>query len=207
MNQITKVDYIDLLSGPTGETLVEKQARLLQKLPDVWRVEYLKMSPGETDIYIVRHGSFQYMFDNYTMLEASGKVPYNPNRESRLVVAFGYSKPQRIPRDDFRLKGWVGPTEQLFGAECDKGHFIAHSIGGTVDQCELNVFVQNRRLNRGWSAEGKKYVLMEKYCFSTPNTFCFSRPIYTDGFAKPAMLEFGVLKAGGELWVETFNNQ
>lgn len=75
-----------------------------------------------------------------------------------------------------------------------------------MDQCELNVFVQRRDLNRGWSDAGKRYRRMEDYCVRNPGTFCFSRPIYTDGSAKPAMLEFGALKTDGELWVELFDN-
>ena len=78
-----------------------------------------------------------------------------------------------------------------------------------MDQCELNVFVQRRDLNRGWSVAGKRFRSMEKYCFSNPGTFCFSRPIYSlaDGSSKPVAVEFGVLKADGELWVEVFDNQ
>jgi hypothetical protein len=78
-----------------------------------------------------------------------------------------------------------------------------------VDQCELNVFVQRRDLNRGWSVAGKRFRSMEKYCSSNPGTFCFSRPIYSfaDGSSKPVAVEFGVLKADGELWVEVFDNQ
>jgi hypothetical protein len=141
-------------------------------------------------------------------LEASGEVPYNPVFEGRIVAAFGHSQPQRIKRDDGRLRGWLGPTEKRFGRRWDKGHFIAHSIGGAVDQWELNVFAQLREVNRGWSLAGKRFRLMEKYCFDNPNTFCFSRPIYlyTDGSAAPAALEFGILKADGTLWVEVFAN-
>ena len=81
----------------------------------------------------------------------------------------------------------------MFGKKWDKGHFIAHSIGGAVDGIEMNVFVQRRDLNRGWSKEGKIFRVMETYCFMNPNTFCFNRPIYSDKTSKPSYLEYGLL--------------
>ena len=95
----------------------------------------------------------------------------------------------------------------MFGPGWDKGHFIAHSIGGAVDGLEANVFVQRRDLNRGWSVAGKRFRQMEQYCVLNPGTLCFSRPLYADQTAKPAFVEFGVLKRGGELWVESFDNR
>jgi hypothetical protein len=101
----------------------------------------------------------------------------------------------------------MGATEKTFGRAWDKGHFIAHSLGGAVDQAEVNVFAQRRDLNRGWSVAGKRYRKMERYCELNEDTFCFSRPIYIDQSAKPALLEFGVLKGESEFWVECFDNQ
>jgi hypothetical protein len=71
---------------------------------------------------------------------------------------------------------------------------------------EINVFVQRRDLNRGWSAEGKLYRSMEKFCLEHPGTFFFHRPFYNDCTSRPCALEFGVLKPSGELWVERFKN-
>src|SRR5258708_33542122 len=80
----------------------------------------------------------------------------------------------------------------MFGREWDKGHFIAHSIGGAVDGLETNVSVQLRHLNRGWSAAGKQFRDMEQYCVLNRGTFCFW-PLYVDETARPAFVEFGVL--------------
>ena len=201
-----RIDYAAVLAGVKHVSVDSKIALLRTKLAEIWKAAYLAMTPRQADIYVIRHGTFQYLYDNYTMLEAAGKVPYHPTHESRVVAAFGVSKPQKIARDDFRLKKWVGPTETYFGRDWDKGHFIAHSIGGAVDQCELNVFVQSRRLNRGWTVEGKRFREMESYCAHQSGTFCFNRPIYSDGSAKPVSLEFGLLKTDGEWWVEVFGN-
>ena len=76
---------------------------------------------------------------------------------------------------------------------------MVYCIGGGQD---VNVFSQERRLNRGRSPQGKIYRQMETYCYEQPGTFCFSRPIYVDGLNIPRWLEFGLLKADQTLWVE-----
>jgi|SRR5579859_5215847 len=202
-----QVYYSALFDSAEDVSVTAKATILIAKLPGLWTSAYLTMGARETNVCVIRHGTFHYIYDAYALIEASGKIPYDPIQESRLVAAFGVSKPQLSVRDDFRLKKWVGGTEAFFGKAWDKGHFIAHSIGGAVDKCELNVFVQSRKLNRGWTMEGKLFRRMEKYCAQNPGTFCFSRPIYTDGSARPALLEFGLLKSDGAPWVEVFDNR
>jgi hypothetical protein len=134
-------------------------------------------------------------------------VPIDPQVESRLVAVMGLSAPDKKARDDYRLRGWVGPTQKMYGPDWDKGHFVANSYGGAVDRLEINVFVQRRNLNRGWSVEDKRYREMERYCVLNPGTFCFSRPLYLDQTSIPAFLEFGILKPNCELWVDCFDNR
>lgn len=165
------------------------------------------MMPRTVNIVRFRYGTFEYLYDDYAILEATRAVPYDPSIEARLVAVSGFSAPQKKKRDDYRLKGWVGATERTFGSGWDKGHFIANSIGGAVDQAEVNVFVQRRDLNRGWSTAGKRFRTMEKYCESNPGTFCFNRSVYYDQMGKPALVEFGVLRGNCELWVECFENR
>jgi len=201
------IDYKAILDPVRGFPTEGMIAFLFEHLPSVWRDAYLAMSRRQTDICSFWRGSFQFVFDDYATLEASGKVPYHPEFEARVVAALGRSTPTTQCRDDYRLRGWIGPTETYFGKRWDKGHFIAHSIGGEVDRSEVNVFVQRRDLNRGWSAAGKRFRTMEQYCSANPGTFCFNRPLYTDGSARPAMLEFGILTSDGDIWVELFDNR
>ncbi|MBC7947441.1 MAG: hypothetical protein H7Y42_06150, partial [Chitinophagaceae bacterium] len=100
-------------------------------------------------------------------------------------------------------QGWVGQTEKYLGANTDKGHFMAHTIGGGL---EVNIFAQCRDINRGWSKRGKVYRSMEKHCAKNAGTFCFNRPIYSEDTNRPCMIEFGVLMEDGKLWVEKFDN-
>lgn len=179
-----------------------------KKLPHFWRDAYIAKTMRPTDIVVIKYHTFDYIYDHYPVLQPKDSEPCNnPSIEPRLVAVFGRSAPHKRARDDYRLKGWVGATEKTFGLNWDKGHFIAHSIGGAVDGLEANVFVQRRDLNRGWSAEGKKFREMENYCASNPNTFCFCRPFYGDQSARPAFLEFGVLKKDLEFWVGCFDNR
>lgn len=72
----------------------------------------------------------------------------------------------------------------------DLGHFIPHSAGGPAD---INLFQQDRRLNRGWSLQGKAYRSMERYIAEHPGLFHFSRAVYADDTTIPRYLEIGVL--------------
>lgn len=198
------IDY-----GPIREKLLsllqaEAVAFLCEELPYMWLDAYIAMTPGPAEVLRFRHGTFEYMYDDYVPEET---IPDDSAKEARVVAAFGCSQPSDNARDDYRLRGWVGPTQKMFGKEWDKGHFIAHSIGGAVEGSEANVFVQRRDLNRGWSAEGKRYREMEKYCGLNPGTFCFSRPLYSDETAKPAFVEFGILRDSRELCVDFFDNR
>jgi hypothetical protein len=174
---------------------------LKSTLPVLWFDAYVQMVPRQTNVLVFTHGTFDYLYDDQATLEATGAVQADPLRESRLVAAIGVSRTNARKRDDSRLRGWVGPTGVLFGDAWDKGHYIAHSIGGAVDGLEANVFLQLRSVNRGG------YRRMERYCAAQPGTLCFSRPIYSDQSARPSAVEFGVLKPSGDLWVETFVNQ
>jgi hypothetical protein len=187
-----------------GETVEEF---LRAELPHVWLHAYLAMTPGrQVNISVITRGTFDYIYDDQDTLIATGAVPDGPNLESRVVAVMGSSAPDPRRRDDSRLRGWLGPTDSTFGKAWDKGHLIAHTIGGAVKGSELNVFIQRRDLNRGWSAAGRRYRAMESYCAANAGVLCWSRPVYTDCSAMPLQIEFGILKPNDELWVETFEN-
>src|SRR5581483_6433084 len=120
------VDYRRALVQATSSScgLVEF---LLEELPYLWRDAYLEMTPHPTNIVRWQRGSFEYIYDDYASLEASGAVPYDANAEARLVAALGHSEPRNIARDDYRFRREAAATERMFGRIWDKGHFIAHS--------------------------------------------------------------------------------
>lgn len=195
------IDYESLLSSlPDGANVVQF---LRDELPFRWRDVYVSSVAHSTNLVRFHFRTFEYICDLYSELEATGEVPYDQRIEDRVVAVIGTSARAEERRDASRSRGWVGPTEELLGTERDKGHFMAHCIGGGLD---VNVFSQERRLNRGWSFQGKIYSQMENYCYQQSGTFCFSRPIYADGSSVPRWLEFGVLKTDETLWVEVFDN-
>lgn len=203
MNEF-KMAYSDIMSKVKEYTHERKIDHLFNVLPEVWVSEYRKFKNSYGQVVELSLGKFTFLFDCGSPLN----IPEDDERfcKGRVVVAFGRSAPKKGRKDDSRLQGWVGPTEKYFGKEWDKGHFIADSIGGEVRGKEFNVFIQNRALNRGWSAEGKLFRKMEKYCNENSGVFCFHRPIYTDATLKPTYLEFGVLTLDDGLWTELFKN-
>jgi len=196
------LDYEAVLSAAT-EGSANLVLFLQETLPSLWREAYLRAVTHQPNLVYLRLGSFEYICDIYSDLEAKGEVAYDQTVQDRVVVAFGFSGATEA-QNARRTPRWINPNEQLAVTERDHGHLIAHCIGGTV--LGLNVFSQDRQLNRGQSAQGKIYRQMERYCLEQPGTFCFSHPIYADGSNVPLWLEFGVLKTDGTLWVETFNN-
>ncbi len=197
------VDYTALLDDAWLESPNHLAAYLRNHLPDHWRKSYISTAVRPTNIVRFPSGSFEYIFDIYSDLEAAGEVAFDQTVEDRVVAVFGMSVSPPEARAGSRIRGWLGETGEIVGATRDRGHFIAHCIGGGLD---LNVFSQDRKLNRGWSSQGKTYRQMERYCQEHPGTFCFSRPVYRDTSSVPRWLEFGLLKEDETLWVEVFDN-
>src|SRR5215468_10568294 len=144
-NQV--VDYEALLDDRPGESPGHVVSDLIDHLPYMWRDLYVAAVSRPTNIVQVRSRTFKYIFDFYSELEATGEIPYDQTVEDRLVGGFGISEQPREARGT-RFRGWLLDTGELGSATRDKGHFIAHCIGGDFD---LNVFSQDRELNRGWS--------------------------------------------------------
>ena len=204
-----RIDYPSLLTAAIAAQPDAPVAYLSEELPYLWRDAYLLMTLRPTNIHRVRLGTFEYLYDDLDSLEALGAAPTSATAESRLVGVLGRSAPQPRKRssEDGRLRGFIGRTNTEFGSGWDKGHYIGHELGGRVAGMEANVFIQRRALNRGWSSEGKIYRSMERFCRTHPGTFCFSRPFYADETSKPSFVEFGVLRAPGDLWVQLFDNR
>jgi len=198
-----KIDCDSLLSAAQQESGTNISSFLQQRLPLKWRDAYVSTIPRPTNIAHFRRRTFEYICDLYSEMENLGEVPFDQTIEDRVIAVVGTSAREEEQRDSSRIRRWVGPTDELLGAYRDKGHFMAHCIGGGLD---VNLFSQERRLNRGWSPQGKTYRQMETYCYEQPGTFCFSRPIYVDGSSVPRWLEFGLLKTDQTLWVEIFEN-
>ncbi len=178
----------------------EKIPFLQSSLPDLWCAAYAIRFPDSNPMFIDIK-SFQVIFD----LTSKAEEHSADWREDRVIAVHGLSTPPQTGRDAARMRGYLGKTYEVFGPDTDKGHFIAHSAGGDVLD-SVAWFPQDRRLNRGWSEEGRQFRDMERYCANNPGVFLFSRPLYADRTTRPSHLEFGILR-DGHLAIRLFNNR
>jgi hypothetical protein len=195
------IDYNALFSEAKDQGTRHTLSVMQERLPSIWCNEYLSRITHQPNLVRFRHRTFEYICDLYSQLEIAGDVPYDQTIADRVIGVLGLSSRAQDTRNGRRGVFELG--EEYEGTERDGGHFMAHSIGGGLD---VNLFSQQRRLNRGWSPQGKTYRQMERYCYEQPGTFCFSHPIYADGSSVPRWIEFGVLKDDETLWVEVFEN-
>ena len=132
------------------------------------------------------------------------------NTFERVCFAYAISVPQLMKRDAARMRGFPNLNvsvqkalgESAFAA--DRGHFLGHASGGELD---INLFPHRRELNRGWSAEGKRFRQMEAFVANHYGTFFYHGALYDDESWIPAQLEYGVLREDGIWWVERFHNK
>ncbi len=197
------IDYRRLCRSAKAGSIYELIADLRLRLPTLWQRAYTAAALHTPNIIHVEYGTFDYICDSYSEVEALGEVAFDQRVRDRVVGVLGISLPMRGRRRGSLPKGWVEHPEEIDSSGRDKGHFIAHAIGGGLD---MNVFSQARDLNRGLSEKGKVYRLMERYCYENAGTFCFSRPVYDDATSVPRWVEFGLLRDDGSLWVEAFEN-
>jgi hypothetical protein len=173
------------------------------RLPAQWQRVYTAAASHIPNIIHVEYGTFDYICDSSSGMEALGEVAFDQRVRDRVVGVLGISLPMRGRRRRSLPKDWVEHPQEVDSSRRDKGHFIAHAIGGGLD---MNMFSQARGLNRGISEQGKVYRLMERYCYDNAGTFCFSRPVYDDATSIPRWVEFGLLRDDSSLWVEVFEN-
>lgn len=173
--------------------IIEELIRILE---EEWISAYFDMCTHAANVLRFSDHGFTFIFD-----QASS----NSNEaEDRLVVGYGLSTVQHKRRDESRMRGFLGGGIEIPGkGKFDKGHVLAHAIGGGLD---VNLFPQRPELNRGRSEAGRVYRQMEKYATKNPETFVFSRMIYDDASWVPSSLEYGILLPEGRLWVEWFEN-
>lgn len=201
------INYDQILSrAPTGDT--EDKIRFFSEtLPYEWATAYRTLNPHRANIWRVPFNGFEYLFDHSSELVEQGVVSEEDVVEDRLVAVHGRSQVNRGKRRDSLMRkhplGTIFFIDSKSRIKYDKGHFIAHSLGGGL---HINLFPQSTAVNRGWSESGKLFRSMERYCQEHANTYCFSRPLYKGHSSHPHDIEFGVLKADGTLWINSFQN-
>jgi len=207
------VNYEQVLERASSGELDATIRTLSEQLPHDWVDAYRLANRTHANILRIKHDGFEYLFDHSSELVLKGKVAKDCAVEDRIVAVHGCSQMAvERRRDGLMRRHPLGPIDFIkaesdiskgTAGTYDKGHFIGHSLGGTL---HINLFPQTTRINRGWSEQGKLFRRMERYCETNPGTYCFSRPIYAGFSGHPEIIEFGVLKTDGKLWVAQFPN-
>jgi hypothetical protein len=200
--ELSRVDYNAIVDTATDAERTDMKAYLFGVLPQEWIYAYADVSPQQHNIHEISIKDCDYLLDFSDELVRQGKVSNTKYVDDRLVAAHGFSKRNNASRNDSRLSGYsLGPAGFIDDKEAskfDRGHAIAHSIGGALD---LNIIPQLRSMNRG-----REWRKMERYCLHNPGTYFFCRPLYIGYSRHAAEIEFGILRPDGSLWVQTFRN-
>ena len=204
-----RIDYAPYAAELEISGLPEARSDFLHRLSSAWISAYRRQSGRPVSPTEMWSNGFGFLVDIEGADHGDGRGPQPPGVYMRTFAAYGLSRPSAVTRRaaDLRLRGWMGKTDQVTGAERDKGHFIAHSIGGAVVAAETNVFLQRRDLNRGWSEAGKVFRQMEINAQQHPGALFFHRAIYLVESTTPDFLEVGLCLPGQDLEVATFDNR
>lgn len=185
--------YIKFL-GKCKEDTPDKAIKAFTKEIEIyWVNEYLEKDRHKGEILRFTTGGYTFLFSQN-----------EDNIDNRVVGVYGFSRQEKTKRDTSRMRSFIGgfkKTEEY--KQFDKGHFIAHLSGGTLD---VNLYPQLTELNRGWSRQGKLFRNMERFYSDNPGTFIFTRPIYSDGSWVPQFIELGYITKEFELSAERFEN-
>lgn len=168
---------------------LEDKAR---SLLDGWAAAYLDATPSA---YLL-----EFPYNGYTFLfdQASAGAGVHADRT---VYAWGLSVLSTRPRDAAYQRGYPSPNGRS-ERDLDKGHMIPNQVAGEYGP---NIYPQDRALNRGWSAEGKRYRALEREA-ATAGTWFACRLLYTDDSDFPTWVELAVGRASG-IHVERFRNR
>lgn len=184
------VDYAEVMAGlgafPTSDAVG-------RALLDVLTDRYRRQHPASAVLTFTQIGA-TYCFD----FASSDGLP----QEDRTIAAWTLTPPDVDPRDtSYQRRFPLAPRGD--GQTVDRGHLIPHRSGGEFGP---NIFAQDRDLNRGVSAQGKRYRAIEREAASVPGTFFFGHLLYNDDSSFPAAVEIGLLREG-QLHVERYDNR
>ncbi|MBV9795435.1 MAG: hypothetical protein JO016_16020 [Actinobacteria bacterium] len=162
-------------------------------LLDAAAAHYASTCPDSLLLRFPQSGA-TYLFDQASAVDAG--------QEDRTVAAWAVTPATVASRDVSYQRGYPLAAEPDSLA-VDRGHLIPHLSGGEFGP---NIFRQDRALNRGWSAEGKRYRALEREAAATPGAFYFGHLLYRDESAYPATIEIAILREN-TLHAERFENR
>ena len=187
--------YEEIAGDHTHDDRLETAA-FVEAVVAEWVREYLRATLGRREIVEVELANgFTYLYD-------ATHHPSLDQADNRVLGAWGRSKPPAKPRDASRMRGYPSPQRNS-AAPVDRGHLIAHTIGGEYD---MNLIPQDAALNRGIGESNRRWRELERYCAAHPGTLLLVRAIYRNNTDRPAELEYCVVGDDGTLQLERFVN-
>jgi DNA/RNA non-specific endonuclease len=164
----------------------------------LWVAHYCDLTRWEPEIVEIALASLTYLFD---LAPSSGPAPHDA--DDRVVGVWGRLAKPRAARNRSRQAGFIPEPARWSEAGYDRGHFVAHSLGGGM---EINFFPQAKDLNRGSSERGRRWRALERHAASADEALIFVRPLYDGPSWRPALLDFCVVTRAGARG-EWFDNQ
>ena len=188
-----QVDYRALAARRRAE-----DATLANDVVALWLAHYGDLTEWEPQVVEIALGNLTYLFD---LAPSSGRA--SPGADERVVGVWGRVAKPSTERDRARQAGFIPAPARWSQAGYDRGHFVAHSLGGGMD---VNFFPQASDLNRGSSERGRRWRALERYAASAHDASIFMRPLYDGPSWTPALVEFCVV-TDVEVRCEWFDNR
>jgi hypothetical protein len=162
-----------------------------------WIETYAEATTWQPHLLEVDQGKLTYLFDAAPTLDGLDRG------DDRVVAVWGTSQAPAGKRDRSRMAGFLPLARLWSGRGRDRGHLVAHGAGGGLD---LNLLPQAATLNRGHSADGKRWREIERLAAAEPGTPLFVRPLYHDLSWTPVGFDYGVV-LDKSLRVERFRDE
>jgi hypothetical protein len=189
------LNYDEIGRACTAEGVID-EALFAEAVVTEWVREYRRETRGDREIVeIDGPNNFTYIYD-------STMNPPRDEADNRVIGAWGRATPATQPRDKSRMRGYPSPQRQ-HETKVDRGHLIAHAIGGEYD---MNLIPQDSALNQGKGGGDRRWRELERYCERHPGTLLFVRALYEDITDHPAKLEYVIVLEDRSLRVEQFLN-
>jgi hypothetical protein len=191
--QAAAIDYGRAITTARCDGILDFD-RLAELLSTEAAAAYRRTTGGERSLLEVPL-RFTYLFDE-TRPAADGPG-------WRLIAAWGRTQPKTLRRDRRFMAGYPLPHADTL---LDRGHMIAREAGGD-EGVGINLIPQDRRLNRGHGADGRRWRRLERLAAANPGYGLFVRALYDDAGDIPVTLEYLFVSPDGLVQIERFRNR
>jgi hypothetical protein len=140
---------------------------------------------------------FTYLFDETNSPDPSQAC-------ARLIAGWGTAGAEPLPRDRRFMRGFPMPRAN---SQRDRGHLVAREAGGD-EGLGINLFPQDRELNQGRGADGRRWRAIERFVAEhLGGVDLFVRAVYDDDSDTPVALEYLTISGEGEASFQRFRNR